>query len=157
MTARHAGMTCTSPPAMRRPAAGFDAGDLSYWGSNRLLIRRNPSSAFYRATPRTSAAKFGLTSGVRNERGKGRLQRYSPCGVTWTLLDTLYRRAWEGRLPHPILGDHYAAEPIERIDYDFAKLKRRVRPNGNQSVVGLPARQLDDWGGAFESYRSGTA
>jgi O-methyltransferase involved in polyketide biosynthesis len=70
-------------------------------------------------------------------------------GVTWTLLGTLYLRAWESRLPHPILGDHYAAEAIERIDYDFAKLKRRVRPSGNQFLVGLRARQLDDWSSAF--------
>ncbi|WP_214414145.1 class I SAM-dependent methyltransferase [Sphaerisporangium fuscum] len=70
-------------------------------------------------------------------------------GITWTLLGTLYLRAWESRLPHPILGDHYAAEAIERIDYDFAKLKRRVRPDGNQFLVALRARQLDDWSRAF--------
>ncbi|MEW9531865.1 class I SAM-dependent methyltransferase [Microbispora sp. NPDC049125] len=70
-------------------------------------------------------------------------------GVTWTLLGTLYLRAWDNRLPHPILGDRYAAEAIERIDYDFAKLKRRVRPGGSQFLVGLRARQLDDWGAAF--------
>ena len=69
--------------------------------------------------------------------------------MTWTLLGTLYLRAWESRLPPPILGDHYAAEVIERIDCDFAKLKRRVRPNSNQFLVALRARQLDDWSGAF--------
>lgn len=40
-------------------------------------------------------------------------------GVAWTLVGTLYLRAWESRLPAPILGDHYAAEAIERIDYDM--------------------------------------
>jgi O-methyltransferase involved in polyketide biosynthesis len=70
-------------------------------------------------------------------------------GVTWTLLGTLYLRAWESRLPRPILGDHYAAEAVERIDYDFDKLKRRVRPSGNQFLVALRARQLDDWARAF--------
>ncbi|HZM80885.1 MAG TPA: hypothetical protein VFC19_34615 [Candidatus Limnocylindrales bacterium] len=64
-------------------------------------------------------------------------------GVTWTLLGTLYLRAWESRQPHPILGDHYAAEAVERINYDFAKLHRRVRPSGNQFLVALRARQLD--------------
>ncbi|ETK36883.1 class I SAM-dependent methyltransferase [Microbispora sp. ATCC PTA-5024] len=70
-------------------------------------------------------------------------------GVTWTLLGTLYLRAWESRLPHPILGDHYAADAVGRIDYDFGKLKRRVRPERNQFVVALRARQLDDWGRDF--------
>ncbi|WP_157250231.1 class I SAM-dependent methyltransferase [Nonomuraea typhae] len=72
-------------------------------------------------------------------------------GVTWTLLGTLYLRAWESRLSRPILGDRYAAAAVERIDYDFAKLKRRVRPESNQFLVGLRARQLDDWSAAFLS------
>jgi O-methyltransferase involved in polyketide biosynthesis len=70
-------------------------------------------------------------------------------GVTWTLLGTLYLRAWESRLEPPILGDRYAAEAIERIDYDFAKLKRRVQPASSQFIVGLRGRQLDDWCRAF--------
>ncbi len=70
-------------------------------------------------------------------------------GVTWTLLGTLYLRAWESRLSHPILGDRYAAEAVERIDYDFASLRRRVRPDHDLVVVGLRARQLDDWARAF--------
>lgn len=70
-------------------------------------------------------------------------------GVTWTLLGTLYLRAWESRLPRPILGDRYAAEAVDRIDYDWARVKRRVRPGGNQFLVGLRARQLDDWATAF--------
>ncbi|MEV7970217.1 class I SAM-dependent methyltransferase [Sphaerisporangium sp. NPDC088356] len=69
--------------------------------------------------------------------------------VAWTLVGTLYLRAWESRLPTPILGDHYAAEAIERIDYDFPKLKRQVRPGSNQFLVGLRARQLDDWSTTF--------
>jgi O-methyltransferase involved in polyketide biosynthesis len=70
-------------------------------------------------------------------------------GVTWTLLGTLYLRAWESRLPHPILGDRYAAEAVERIDYDFDALRRRMRPESNQFLVALRARQFDDWGAAF--------
>lgn len=70
-------------------------------------------------------------------------------GVTWTLLATLYLRAWESRLPRPILGDRYAAEAVERIDFDFARLRRRLRPNSNQFLVALRARQLDDWSAAF--------
>ncbi|MFC4591974.1 cytochrome P450 [Sphaerisporangium corydalis] len=42
--------------------------------------------------------------------------------MAWTLVGTLYLRAWESRLPAPILGDHYAAEAVDRIDYDFASV-----------------------------------
>ncbi|GAA2294592.1 class I SAM-dependent methyltransferase [Nonomuraea roseoviolacea subsp. roseoviolacea] len=77
------------------------------------------------------------------------VRRIAGEGVTWTLLATLYLRAWESRLPEPILGDRYAAEVVERIDYDFAALRRRVRPEANQFLVALRARQLDDWSRAF--------
>ncbi|SEG96728.1 O-Methyltransferase involved in polyketide biosynthesis [Nonomuraea solani] len=70
-------------------------------------------------------------------------------GVTWTMLGTLYLRAWESRQARPILGDRHAAEAIDRIDYDFAALKRRLRPESNQFLVALRARQLDDWSTAF--------
>lgn len=70
-------------------------------------------------------------------------------GVTWTLLGTLYLRAWESRGEHSILRDHFAAEALERIDYDFAALRRRVRPESNQFLVALRARQLDEWAADF--------
>lgn len=70
-------------------------------------------------------------------------------GVTWTMLGTLYLRAWENRLPQPILGDRHAAEAVERIDYDFASLEKRLRPQGNQFLVALRAKRLDDWAADF--------
>ncbi|GAA2852707.1 class I SAM-dependent methyltransferase [Streptosporangium fragile] len=70
-------------------------------------------------------------------------------GITWTLLATLYLRAWESRAERPILGDHHAAEALDRIDYDFATLERRLRPRSNQFLVALRARRLDDWSAAF--------
>jgi O-methyltransferase involved in polyketide biosynthesis len=69
--------------------------------------------------------------------------------VTWTLFGTLYLRAWESRAERSILRDHYAAEALDRIDYDFAKLKRRLRPESNQFLVALRAKQLDDWSADF--------
>ncbi len=65
--------------------------------------------------------------------------------VEWTSLCTLYLRACESRLQQPILGDRAAAEAVDRIDYDFARVHRAVRPWGNQFLVGLRGRQLDDW------------
>lgn len=70
-------------------------------------------------------------------------------GITWTLLGTLYLRAWENRLARPILGDRYATEAVERIDYDFAALEKRLRPQANQFLVALRAKRLDDWGADF--------
>jgi O-methyltransferase involved in polyketide biosynthesis len=69
--------------------------------------------------------------------------------VGWTLLGTLYLRAWESRGEHPILGDHRAAEALGRIAYDANLLHRRTRPEGNQYLVGMRGRRLDDWSADF--------
>jgi methyltransferase (TIGR00027 family) len=65
--------------------------------------------------------------------------------VEWTNLVTLYLRAYESRSPRPILGDHAAAEAVDRIDYDFKRIHRASQPWGNQFLVALRARKLDDW------------
>jgi O-methyltransferase involved in polyketide biosynthesis len=65
--------------------------------------------------------------------------------VEWTNLCTLYLRAYESRLDHPILGDRAAAEAVDRIDYDFARMRRTTLPWGNQFLVALRAKQLDIW------------
>jgi methyltransferase (TIGR00027 family) len=69
--------------------------------------------------------------------------------VEWTNLVTLYLRACESRLPQPILGDHAAAEAVDRIDYDFKRMHRYAQPWSNQYLVALRARRLDDWSAAF--------
>lgn len=70
-------------------------------------------------------------------------------GITWTLLGTLYLRAWESRGERSILRDHYAAEALDRLDYDFAELHKRVRPESNQFLAALRAKQFDDWSADF--------
>lgn len=65
--------------------------------------------------------------------------------VEWTNLVTLYLRAYESRSRHPVLGDHTAAEAVDRIDYDFKLIHRTSLPAGNQYLVALRAKQLDDW------------
>jgi O-methyltransferase involved in polyketide biosynthesis len=70
-------------------------------------------------------------------------------GVTWTALATLYLRAWESRAERSILGDHYAAEALDHLDYDFAKLRKRLWPQANQYLVALRGKQLDDWSADF--------
>ena len=65
--------------------------------------------------------------------------------VEWTNLVTLYLRAHESRSRRPILGDHTAAEAVDRIDYDFKRIHRNSLPATNQYLVALRAKNLDDW------------
>ena len=69
--------------------------------------------------------------------------------VEWTNLVTLYLRAYESHSRRPILGDHIAAEAVDRIDYDFKRIHRTSLPASNQYLVALRAKQLDDWCAAF--------
>ena len=69
--------------------------------------------------------------------------------VEWTHLVTLYLRACESRLPRPILGDHAAAEAVDRIDYDFSRMHKAAQPWSNQYLVAMRARTLDDWAADF--------
>lgn len=63
--------------------------------------------------------------------------------VEWTNLCLLYLRACESRLEKPILGDDLAARDIARIDYDFARMHRVLRPGINQFMVALRSAQFD--------------
>ena len=65
--------------------------------------------------------------------------------VEWTNLCMLYLRACESRSPDSILGDDFAARDVERIDYDFARIHRRLRPEINQYGVALRSARLDAW------------
>ncbi|MCC9606100.1 class I SAM-dependent methyltransferase [Blastopirellula sp. JC732] len=59
-----------------------------------------------------------------------------------TLLITLYGKAEESRLSDSLLQDHHAVGVIERLDYDFPKL--RVTRDGMISVA-IRSKTLDDW------------
>jgi hypothetical protein len=65
--------------------------------------------------------------------------------VEWTNLVTLCLRAHESRSRRAILGDHTAAEAVDRIDYDFKRIHRTSLPASNRHLVTLRAKQLDDW------------
>jgi O-methyltransferase involved in polyketide biosynthesis len=65
--------------------------------------------------------------------------------VEWTNLVTLYLRAYESRSSQPVLGDTAAAEAVDRIDYDWARMRRSMLPWSNQYLVALRAKKLDDW------------
>jgi methyltransferase (TIGR00027 family) len=65
--------------------------------------------------------------------------------VQWTNLVTLYLRAHESRSRQSVLGDNAAAAAVDRIDYDFKRMRRMSMPAVNQYMVALRAKQLDDW------------
>src|SRR5450756_1777887 len=57
-------------------------------------------------------------------------------------LSTIYGKALDARADHPILGDTYAEEAVDRIDFDFDKLAA-----GGDAAITLPfrAKFFDDW------------
>jgi O-methyltransferase involved in polyketide biosynthesis len=59
-----------------------------------------------------------------------------------TLLITLYGKAGESQMPDSLLNDHFAADAVRRLDYDFTKLQIR-----RDDMIGLAmrAKVLDDW------------
>ncbi|NTU79282.1 MAG: class I SAM-dependent methyltransferase [Chloroflexales bacterium] len=63
-----------------------------------------------------------------------------------TYLATLYGKALDAHVAHPILGDHFAADAVARIDYDFTELKL---PNGGEITLPLRAWHFDQWTRAF--------
>lgn len=69
--------------------------------------------------------------------------------VEWTNLCTLYLRAYESRSKRPVLGDRAAAEAMDRIDYNFARMRWAMLPATNQFMVVLRAKQLDIWAADF--------
>jgi len=63
-----------------------------------------------------------------------------------TMLITLYGRALQSRSKHPILRDTWAEEAVQRVDYDFAKLKVGWRA---ALLFACRATQLDLWTTSF--------
>jgi O-methyltransferase involved in polyketide biosynthesis len=59
-----------------------------------------------------------------------------------TYLATLYGKALDAAVDHPILGDRYAAEAVARIDYDFAALRL---PKGGEITLPMRALHFDQW------------
>ena len=63
-----------------------------------------------------------------------------------TMLMTLYLHARDADSKHPVLGDRYAAPVLNRIDYDFKRLKSL---SGNQPVIVARAKAIDNIARAF--------
>lgn len=69
--------------------------------------------------------------------------------VEWTMLCTLYLRAYEYRNGHGVLADRSAAAAVDRITYDFPRMDKALRASGNQFMVALRARRFDRWTSAY--------
>jgi O-methyltransferase involved in polyketide biosynthesis len=67
-------------------------------------------------------------------------------GAPQTMLATLYAKALDADLDAPILGDRYAKEIVDRIDYDWSKTS--ITPRNSPSVT-VRSAQLDGWARQF--------
>ena len=63
-------------------------------------------------------------------------------GAPQTMLATFYAKALDAGLEHPILGDRYAKEIVERIDYDW---KKTAITAGNSPSVTTRSAHFDNW------------
>lgn len=71
-------------------------------------------------------------------------------GVQSTMLVTLFLKALDGKDAKPVLGDRFAVEAVDRIDYDWAKLDKPTITR-NRSGLALRTKQIDDWTADFLS------
>jgi O-methyltransferase involved in polyketide biosynthesis len=63
-----------------------------------------------------------------------------------TYLATLYGKALDAAVEHPILGDRFAASAVARIDYDFKAFKL---PKGGEITLPMRAWHFDQWTRSF--------
>ncbi|MGH3678188.1 MAG: class I SAM-dependent methyltransferase [Mycobacterium sp.] len=69
-------------------------------------------------------------------------------GAPQTMLATLYAKALDADFDNPVLGDRYAKEILERIDYDWKKTA--ITPRTSPSVTTRTAH-FDNWAREFLS------
>jgi O-methyltransferase involved in polyketide biosynthesis len=67
-------------------------------------------------------------------------------GAPQTMLATLYGRALDADRPKPLLGDRWAKEVVERIDYDWTKTTITAR---NSPSVTVRSAHFDNWARQF--------
>ncbi|WP_258043700.1 class I SAM-dependent methyltransferase [Mycobacterium kansasii] len=73
-------------------------------------------------------------------------------GPPQTMLATLYAKALDADLPHPILGDRYAKEVVECIDYDWSRTSITAR---NSAAVTTRTAHFDTWARQFLAVHPG--
>ena len=63
-------------------------------------------------------------------------------GAPQTMLATFYAKALDADLPKPILGDRWAKQIVDRIDYDWSKTAITA---GNSPSVTTRSAHFDNW------------
>nr|WP_090346301.1 class I SAM-dependent methyltransferase [Mycolicibacterium malmesburyense]CRL78892.1 O-methyltransferase involved in polyketide biosynthesis [Mycolicibacterium malmesburyense] len=71
-------------------------------------------------------------------------------GAPQTMLATFYAKALDADLPEPILGDRFAKEIVERIDYDWSKTTMTA---ANSPSVTTRTAHFDLWARQFLAVR----
>lgn len=71
-------------------------------------------------------------------------------GAPQTMLATLYAKALDADARHPILGDRYAREIVDRLDYDWSQTT--ITPTNSPSVTTRSAH-FDNWTRQFLASR----
>src|SRR4029079_17992579 len=67
-------------------------------------------------------------------------------GAPQTMLATFYAKAVDANLEKPILGDRFAKEIVDRIDYDWKKTSITAT---DSAAVSTRSAQLDNWARQF--------
>ena len=67
-------------------------------------------------------------------------------GAPQTMLATFYAKALDADLPKPILGDRWAKEIVDRIDYDWSKTSIT---KANSPSVTTRSAHFDNWASQF--------
>ncbi|OGM48260.1 hypothetical protein ABOM_002113 [Aspergillus bombycis] len=74
-------------------------------------------------------------------------------GVAKTLLVTLVARAYDFSTPRPILGDPYAQDVLERLDFEVTTMT--MTPN-QMATIAVRTRQFDRWASDFLQHNPDT-
>lgn len=69
-------------------------------------------------------------------------------GVEATMLVTVFLRALDAKETKPILGDRFAVEAVDRIEYDWTKIDK-PHLTRNRFGIALRAKQVDEWTADF--------
>jgi O-methyltransferase involved in polyketide biosynthesis len=70
-------------------------------------------------------------------------------GPPQTMLDMVYARALDAQAPQPILGDNYAKQLMEQVDYDISKSPIAKQRRRQVTSIAVRGAQLDIWASQF--------
>lgn len=76
----------------------------------------------------------------------GTVEKVTFTGAQETTLATLYDKAMESRKPNSVLRDNHADRALQRVDYDFSRLKIR---RSDHLAAAVRAKAYDGWAQQF--------